>query len=53
MREFRVFLSDEDEGWIATVSDYPSLSAFAENPISALRELVDVVLPITDEELDV
>jgi predicted RNase H-like HicB family nuclease len=35
---FHVFWSDEDEAYIATCPEFPSLSAFGDTPDEALRE---------------
>ena len=35
---FKLFWSDEDEGYIATCPEFPTLSAFGETPESALTE---------------
>ena len=40
----RVFWSDEDEGFIAVVDDFPGCSAFGETKQEALKELYDAIV---------
>jgi predicted RNase H-like HicB family nuclease len=38
-----VFLSDEDEGYIAVAPDLPGCSAFGATPEAAVREIGDAI----------
>jgi antitoxin HicB len=38
-----VFWSDDDEGYIAVVSDLPGCSAFGETPEAAVHEIGDAI----------
>lgn len=40
---YRVFWSDEDEGYVATVAEFPSLSHIADHQQDALSGLVGLV----------
>lgn len=40
---YRVFWSDEDEGYVATVAEFPSLSHIADQQQDALSGLVGLV----------
>lgn len=42
-RAFTVAYSAEDGEWVATVAGMPSLSWLAEDPVEALRGLVEVI----------
>lgn len=36
--EYRLFYSEEDEGYIATIAELPNCSAFGDDPLEALQE---------------
>lgn len=40
---YRAFWSDEDEGYVATVAEFPSLSHIADHQLDALNGLVGLV----------
>lgn len=43
---YRVLWSDEDEAYVATVAEFPSLSHLADQQHAALRGLVDLVTSV-------
>lgn len=48
---FNVVFSEEDDEWVATVDEMPSLSFLSKNPVVALAGLVEIIED-TEGELD-
>ena len=44
--------SEEDEGWIATCSEYPGLSGFGDSKAEAKRELTIAMQAVIEGELE-
>lgn len=47
--EYRVFWSDDDEEFVATVAEFPSLSNLAEAQDEALRGMVELVAFVIED----
>ena len=40
---YKVFFSGEDDQWVAQADEYPSLSWLADDPLTALGALMDII----------
>jgi hypothetical protein len=46
---YSIHFSDEDQEWVATTSEFPSLSWLEESPVDALAGLVKLVAEIRED----
>lgn len=48
---YKVEWSDEDQEWVATARDYPSLSYLSSEPVDALEGLVGILVEHMGQQL--